>query len=70
MRLSRISRSLCLLFVASGSAHAASLLEVYRDAQDYDAQFAAARFSLAAGREALPQGRWCHMASGKPSLMT
>lgn len=33
------------------------LLQVYRDAQRYDAQYSAARFSLEAGREKLPQGR-------------
>ncbi|MBK6908688.1 MAG: TolC family outer membrane protein [Rhodocyclaceae bacterium] len=38
------------------SAHAADLLSVYRDAVAYDAQFAAARASLEAGREKAPQG--------------
>ena len=32
-------------------------MQVYRDAQRYDAQFASARAALDAGREALPQGR-------------
>jgi len=32
-------------------------LQVYRDAQRYDAVYAAARHNLAAGRERLPQGR-------------
>ena len=36
---------------------AADLLEVYRDAASYDAQYAAARASHAAGREKLAQGR-------------
>ena len=39
------------------SVHAADLLSVYRDALAYDAQFAAARAALEAGRERLPQGR-------------
>jgi outer membrane protein len=38
-------------------AHAEDLLQVYRDARSYDAQYAAARFALEAGREKLPQGR-------------
>jgi outer membrane protein len=39
------------------SAGAQSLLEVYRDARTYDAQYAAARYTLQAGLEKLPQGR-------------
>jgi outer membrane protein len=39
------------------SAGAQSLLEVYRDARNYDAQFASARYALQAGIEKLPQGR-------------
>lgn len=39
------------------SAHAADLMQVYRDAQDNDAAFAAARYTAEAGREKLPQGR-------------
>jgi outer membrane protein len=50
-----------LVFIAFGAASlpaaAEDLLEVYRDAQRYDAQYAAARFALEAGREKLPQGR-------------
>jgi outer membrane protein len=38
-------------------AAAEDLLQVYRDAQKYDAVYAGARNSLAAGREKLPQGR-------------
>ena len=38
-------------------AGAADLVSVYRDAIQYDAQFAGARASLEAGREKLPQGR-------------
>jgi outer membrane protein len=43
--------------LAASAAQAADLLSVYRDASAYDAQFAAARASLDAGREKLPQGR-------------
>ena len=38
-------------------AGAEDLLQVYRDAQKYDAVYAGARNSLQAGREKLPQGR-------------
>jgi len=51
-------RLLCLaLAFAALPAGAQSLLEVYRDAKGYDAQFAAARHALQAGLEKLPQGR-------------
>ncbi|MCX8086119.1 MAG: TolC family outer membrane protein [Rhodocyclaceae bacterium] len=49
-----------LLFLAlawAGSACAADLLQVYRDALGYDAQYAAARAARAAGLEKLPQGK-------------
>ena len=39
------------------SAFAQNLLQVYQDARTYDAQYAAARHALEAGREKLPQGR-------------
>ncbi len=42
---------------AAHSVHAADLLGLYNEAKTYDAQFAAARASLDAGRERLPQGR-------------
>ncbi|MGQ0545800.1 MAG: TolC family outer membrane protein [Betaproteobacteria bacterium] len=45
------------IWLLSPSAHGEDLLEVYRDAQRYDAAYAAARHNLAAGRERLPQGR-------------
>jgi outer membrane protein len=45
----------CLLLPAAAAAQ--GLLEVYRDAKGYDAQFAAARHALAAALEKLPQGR-------------
>jgi len=40
-----------------GTVAAEDLLQVYRDARGYDAQYAAARHALEAGREKLPQGR-------------
>jgi outer membrane protein len=42
---------------SAGTAWSADLLSVYRDALGYDAQFAAARANLEAGRERLPQAR-------------
>jgi len=39
------------------SAAAEDLMQVYREAQRYDAVYAAARHTLEAGRERLPQGR-------------
>ncbi len=39
------------------SAQAENLLQVYRDARAYDAQYAAARYALQAGQEKLPQGK-------------
>lgn len=52
-------KNIVLLFALflTGAAQAEDLLGVYRDAVGYDAQFAAARSSLEAGREKLPQGR-------------
>lgn len=38
-------------------AGAEDLLQVFRDARNYDAQFGAARYALQAGLEKLPQGR-------------
>jgi outer membrane protein len=55
-----MNKSLSLLVAGAllgGAAQAADLLSVYRDAVTYDAQFSAARASLDAGREKLPQGR-------------
>ncbi|MDQ5847906.1 MAG: TolC family outer membrane protein [Pseudomonadota bacterium] len=46
-----------LLAVLPFGACAEDLLQVYRDAQRYDAVYAAAQHSLEAGRERLPQGR-------------
>ncbi len=39
------------------AASAEDLLQVFRDARNYDAQFGAARYALQAGLEKLPQGR-------------
>jgi outer membrane protein len=44
-------------FLVTGSAGAADLLEVYRKALTHDAQYLAARATLDAGREKLPQGK-------------
>jgi len=44
------------LSVAPGGAWAEDLVQVYRDALRFDAQYAAARHALDAGRERLPQG--------------
>lgn len=50
--------SLCLIgCLFTSGAGAADLLSAYHDAITYDAQFAAARAALNAGREKLPQGR-------------
>ncbi|MCC6658344.1 MAG: TolC family outer membrane protein [Rhodocyclaceae bacterium] len=45
------------LALASAPALAADLLQVYRDAIAYDAQFASAKAAWEAGQEKLPQGR-------------
>ncbi|MCX7174906.1 MAG: TolC family outer membrane protein [Proteobacteria bacterium] len=58
--MKRVLPLLLLSAFAAGSAglsHAADLLGVYRDALGYDAQIAAARAALNAGREKMPQGR-------------
>jgi outer membrane protein len=47
-----------IVLAATATATAAEdLVQVYRDAQRYDATYAAARFTLEAGREKLPQAR-------------
>ena len=43
--------------VFPSTASAEDLLQVFRDARNYDAQFGAARYALQAGLEKLPQGR-------------
>ena len=50
-------RRLLFLLLLPSLAQAANLLESYRDALSYDAQFSSARAALEAGRERLPQGR-------------
>ena len=45
------------LVVAATSAAAQDLLQIYRDAQRYDAVYSAARHTLDAGRERIPQAR-------------
>jgi outer membrane protein len=61
IRRSRLTSFLVLGFLAPilfpSAAGAEDLVQVYRDAQRYDAVYAAARQTLAAGRERLPQGR-------------
>ena len=57
-RRSRFTRAWAFaLAVVALPAAAEDLLQVYRDAQRYDAIYGAARFSLDAGRERIPQGR-------------
>ena len=48
---------LALACLITATAQGADLLDVYRDAAAYDAQFASAKAALEAGREKLPQGR-------------
>ncbi|HET7775950.1 MAG TPA: TolC family outer membrane protein [Azospira sp.] len=56
MRLKAVSLLLSALFLSAG-AQGADLLQIYKEALDNDAQFAAAKANLEAGREKLPQGR-------------
>ncbi|MBN8759917.1 MAG: channel protein TolC [Thiobacillus sp. 65-69] len=51
------SLPLALALAFALPAHAANLSDAYRDAQAYDAQYAAARAALEAGREKAEQGR-------------
>ena len=58
IRRCRFIRLLPLALAAAAlPAAAEDLLQVYRDAQRYDAVYGAARFTLEAGRERIPQGR-------------
>lgn len=57
IRACRFTRLAFFLVALPLGASAEDLLQVYRDAQRYDAVYAAARQNLAAGRERLPQGR-------------
>ena len=54
---SRRNLLIVALALAATPAFAADLLQVYRDALGYDAQFASARSAWEAGQEKLPQGR-------------
>jgi len=53
----RIAALVTLAVLLAAPAAAEDLLQVYREAQRYDAVFSAARNSLVAGREKFPQGR-------------
>lgn len=55
--MKRMLSVLLLSGLSAGPLQAADLLSAYRDAVAYDAQYAAARAALDAGREKLPQGR-------------
>jgi outer membrane protein len=57
MRPSRRTSAFLFLACLPFGAGAEDLLQVYRDAQRYDATYSAARHALDAGRERLPQGR-------------
>ena len=54
--MKKIAWLLCASFAAAPLC-AADLMQVYRDAQDNDPNYAAAQASLDAGREKMPQGR-------------
>ena len=53
----RIVAAIVLAAALPLSAQAEDLLQVFRDARAYDAQYAAARYALQAGQEKLPQGK-------------
>jgi outer membrane protein len=57
--MKHVRRTLLALALAGAATllQAADLIEVYRDAQSFDAQYAAARATRNAGLEKLPQGR-------------
>src|SRR5438445_3266687 len=58
IRRCRFIRAWAFVLAATAlPAAAEDLLQVYRDAQRYDAVYGAARFSLEAGRERIPQAR-------------
>jgi outer membrane protein len=56
MRTARLSLIALAAATLATPARADDLLQVYREARGYDAQFAAAQAALDAGRERLPQG--------------
>jgi len=53
----KLPLSVLVALAFAGAVQAADLLQVYRDAQGFDAQYAAARAARDAGLEKLPQGR-------------
>jgi outer membrane protein len=55
--MNRLLAAIAFAAVLPHNARAENLLQVYRDARAYDAQYAAARYALQAGQEKLPQGR-------------
>jgi outer membrane protein len=55
--MKRVRFAVLALAACAQPAAAEDLMQVFRDSQRYDATFSAARNSLAAGRERLPQGR-------------
>jgi outer membrane protein len=55
--MKRVRLAVLALAACAQPAAAEDLMQVFRDSQRYDATFSAARNSLAAGRERLPQGR-------------
>ncbi|MBI4989421.1 MAG: TolC family outer membrane protein [Rhodocyclales bacterium] len=57
MKRKLLMLALALAGAPAESAFAADLLQVYRDALEYDAQYASARAARDAGQEKLPQGR-------------
>ncbi|MEQ1661702.1 MAG: TolC family outer membrane protein [Thiobacillus sp.] len=57
MQLKPLFFALALALAASSTAQAANLSDVFRDAQTYDAQYAAARAASQAGQEKMVQGR-------------
>ncbi len=57
MPAAKILTGFLLAALSAGSAMAADLLDIYREAQARDAQFAAARSQLMAAQERIPQGR-------------
>jgi outer membrane protein len=64
------SFSLALCLATAAVANGADLLEVYRQAQVSDAQYAAARAAWNAGQEKLPQGRSGLLPSAAASAST
>lgn len=56
-RIKRLAALLAAAACISPLASAEDLLQVFRDARSYDAQYGAARYALQAGLERLPQGR-------------